>query len=452
MATYRTRQEVHRKALEAVGKRLGDIDTHERLSSAKGSIGQMVEESHFEYRVNSEAAPDFKEAGVELKVTPFRRNKDGSVSAKERLVLSMIDYMSEHSKEFETSAFWHKNQCLEMMFYEHVDGASKNDFVIEEAYQYEYPAEDLAVIRRDWEYIIGEIRQGRAHELSESATMYLGACTKAANSSEVRRQPFSDTPAQKRAYCLKQSYMTRLLRTSVFGAESDEHVLPHPEVLKDKTFDEHIVALLEPFFGKTQNELFAEFDIPATSRQSKAVNELLLGRMLGVRGKISQSDEFLKAGMEAKTIRVGTDGHIRESMSFPAFEFVELASQEWAESDLRVRFEETRYMFAVFVFRQDGQLVFDRVVFWHMPNGDLSEVRRVWERTRDVIRNGVVLTPRSGHVSNNLPKASESRVCHVRPHARDSADTYPLPDGRRMSKQCFWLNSTYVEKQIGAGA
>ena len=47
--------------------------------------------------------------------------------------------------------------------------------------------------------------------------------------------------------------------------------------------------------------------------------------------------------------------------------------------------------------------------------------------------------------SNNLPKQSESRVAHVRPHARDSKDTYPLPDGREMVKQCFWLNRTYIE-------
>ena len=49
---------------------------------------------------------------------------------------------------------------------------------------------------------------------------------------------------------------------------------------------------------------------------------------------------------------------------------------------------------------------------------------------------------------NNLPKQSESRVAHVRPHARDMQDTYPLPDGRSMPKQCFWLNRTYIEDVI----
>ena len=40
---------------------------------------------------------------------------------------------------------------------------------------------------------------------------------------------------------------------------------------------------------------------------------------------------------------------------------------------------------------------------------------------------------------------------HVRPHARNAADTYPLPDGRAMTKQCFWFNRTYVETIVKEG-
>ncbi len=54
----------------------------------------------------------------------------------------------------------------------------------------------------------------------------------------------------------------------------------------------------------------------------------------------------------------------------------------------------------------------------------------------------------SGRNRNNLPKASESRVAHVRPHGRDSTDTAPLPTGGSMTKQCFWLNNSYVAEQI----
>lgn len=54
-------------------------------------------------------------------------------------------------------------------------------------------------------------------------------------------------------------------------------------------------------------------------------------------------------------------------------------------------------------------------------------------------------------VSNDLPKQSESEVAHVRPHGRNAQDKLPLPDGRMMTKQCFWLNHGYLERQIREG-
>lgn len=52
------------------------------------------------------------------------------------------------------------------------------------------------------------------------------------------------------------------------------------------------------------------------------------------------------------------------------------------------------------------------------------------------------------NTKNNLPKSTESDVAHVRPHARNKSDTYPLPDGRELTKQCFWFNNAYVKKII----
>ena len=94
--------------------------------------------------------------------------------------------------------------------------------------------------------------------------------------------------------------------------------------------------------------------------------------------------------------------------------------------------------------------MFDRVQFWNIPADDLKEVKRVWERTVSVIKNGVKLKYDGKVTHNNFPKSTENRVAHVRPHARNASDTYPLPDGREMTKQCFWFNSSYI-KQIVEG-
>ena len=42
------------------------------------------------------------------------------------------------------------------------------------------PIDDLKIIEEDYKTIIDKIAEGKAHELSESDTMYLGACTKGA--------------------------------------------------------------------------------------------------------------------------------------------------------------------------------------------------------------------------------------------------------------------------------
>ena len=74
---YKTKAEVLARGQEAVGKTLGEIDKTGRIATGKGAIGTVVEESWFGYKPNSNPAPDFEEAGVELKVTPYRQTPRG---------------------------------------------------------------------------------------------------------------------------------------------------------------------------------------------------------------------------------------------------------------------------------------------------------------------------------------------------------------------------------------
>jgi hypothetical protein len=212
------------------------------------------------------------------------------------------------------------------------------------------------------------------------------------------------------------------------------------------TFEGYIINKVSEFYGKTQQELKDFFGVDSNA---KSLNEILLARMLNVSGRIAYTEEFQKAGIVPKTIRVQKNGSIKESMSFPTFDVIELSKEEeWEESELYNYLAPTKFMFVIFQEREDGQYVFDRVMFWNMPNDDLEEVGRVWQRTVDTIRNGVVLTSTTRGISNNLPKQAESNVAHVRPHGKDASDKLPLPDGRMMTKQCFWLNNTYIRQQI----
>lgn len=442
---YRTKEQVLKRAQEAIGIPLRDIDTTGRLSTGKGAIGTVIEESWFGYAPNSESEPDFPEAGVELKVTPYIHGKNG-IRAKERLVCNIINYMEEYDKTFQTSAFWHKCNTMLLMSYEHLSNRPKGDFRIDEAVLFSFPEEDLLIIENDWKVIMEKVRSGRAHELSEGDTLYLAACTKGTNANDVRQQPFSDIPAKRRAYSLKSSYMTQILNKYIFGDIPCERVIKGWRSLKHYSFEECVIRRLKPFYGWSHSMLREKCNIDSTA---KNVNELILAKMLGIEGKISRTEEFQKAGIIPKTIRVQKNGKIKESMSFPNFDFIELSQEEeWEESELYNYLAPTKFLFVIFQERENGEYFFEKAMFWNIPNEDLEEVGRVWKRTVQTIRRGVTLTKTPNGVRNDLPKQTESRVAHVRPHGKTAADMLPLPDGRMMTKQCFWLNNSYIAEQI----
>ncbi len=441
---YKTKEEVLRRAQEAIGIPLSDIDKTGRITTGKGAVGTVIEESWFGYAPNGESEPDFPEAGVELKATPYLRTKNG-IRAKERLVCNIINYMTEYQKTFKTSAFWHKCETMLIMSYEHRKDVSKSEFTIDKAILFSFPMEDLIIIEQDWEKIMSKVRSGQAHLITEGDTLYLAACTKGANASSVRQQPFSSIPAKQRAYSLKSSYMTRILNTYVFGTAEDEHVIKDWHELEAKSFEDCIIDRLSAYYGMTQNLLKKQFDV---NSNAKNLNEVLLSKMLGVEGKIAYTEEFQNASIVPKTIRIQRSGHIKESMSFPTFKFTEIIQEDWENSEFRNYLEPTKFLFVVFRENENQEYVFEKVMFWNIPADDLDEVKRVWERTVQVIKDGVQIRFDGRVFRNNLPKQSESHVAHVRPHAKDMQDTYPLPDGRRMPKQCFWLNRTYIEAII----
>lgn len=444
-SNYTTKEAIFTRAQEAINLPLSKIDTTNRLKTGKGGIGNAIEEGWFGYTPNSDTEPDFPEAGIELKVTPYLRNKD-KIRAKERLVCNIINYMEEYSKTFKTSAFWQKCNTLLIMTYEYLKNKPKEEFKIDSATLFSYPEEDLAIIEQDWGKIMNKVRAGKAHEISEGDTLYLAACTKGANASSVREQPCSSQLAKQRAYSLKASYMTQILNKYIFGNEKSPRIIKSLEALKSTSFEDYIINKVRPFYGKTQAQLREIFNIKSNA---KSINEILLAKMLNIKGHISHTEEFKKAGIVPKTIRVQKDRTVKESMSFPTFDFIDLTHETiWEESTLYNYLAPTKFLFVIFQEQANGEYVFNRVMFWNISNKDLEEVRKVWERTRHLIKEGVQLIKTTTQIRNNLPKKSENEVAHVRPHGRNAKDRCVLPDGRMMTKQCFWLNNSYIAKQI----
>lgn len=432
----------------------------------KGSLGNLLEKYYFMYEPNSISEPDFKEAGTELKVTPYEITKKNKIKAGERLVITMIPFDREVTDDFYQSHLIEKLRLILFIFYYRDRAIERIDYLINYVSLFSILSEkckdDLEIIIEDYKKIIHKIQNGKAHELSEGDTLYLGACTKGATAKKsYRSQFYSDIPSKSRAFSLKQSYMTYLINYYILNnVETYESIIEKNHV-KGEDFEEFVLGLINNYVGKSEKELYKEFDIPKV----KNANNLLVMRMLGI--KTDNAEEFEKANIQTKTIRVTKKGMPKESMSFPAFKIMDFIDEEWEESEIFNLFSETKFLFIVFQESDNGIYYLKGGKIWNMPMSDLDNQGRLeWEEFQNKFIDGVnlyVKETKSGYnVANDLPKSSNTQIFHIRPHTSQSAyfidgvhygkgteaNMDLLPNGNKMTIQSFWLNSRYIKNQI----
>jgi len=452
----KTKEEILIISENCVGKSFDEIDKLYILSEEgnKGALGHVIEENVFSYSRNSNPHKDFPEADMELKVTPYKKNKNGTYSAKERLVLNIINYMTEHRNSFYESSFWEKNSNLLLFLYEHIDNKNRKDFIISHIYDMEYDKNELKIIKQDYEIIRLKILKGKAHEISEADTMYLGACTKGATAlSSFREQPFSDLKAKQRAYSFKTTFMTQKVR-EIISSKKYESIFVDESLNEKLSFEQNIASRIKKYYGKTENELRKLFGVLS---DSKAIYEIIFGKMLGIKGKISKTEEFLKADIVPKFIRLKQNGKITESMSFPTFKFTEIYEHGFEESEIYEYFTTKKFLFVVFEYSSHNELVFSHIKLWNMPMSIIEyDLRKVYNNIRSLIMEGKIVKSidENGRRLTYFPDKGYNPYIHIRPHARNISDVYHLPVADKLTKlesftkQCFWLNNDYVSEII----
>lgn len=401
----------------------------------RGAFGNAVEQYFFHYAPNSKSAPDFEEVGTELKTTPLKRRKNGGYSAKERLVISMINYMKVVDETWESSSLLKKLHKILLIAYQYDKDLNPVDYLVKLVELWHIPPEDVPTFKKDWDTVVGKIRTGHAHELSGSDTLYLEAATKASSSKARTPQPYSAIPAKPRAWALKSSYMTatfnHLLDAQRIQRKRGEAQLDLLELVRHR---------FEPYIGLTEEELASccGYHV-AHGRKPKNLCALITRSILGVDEHFKIA-EFEKAGIKPKTIRLKYDGTPKESISFPTFSYMELAQQEFEESDF-YDYLHQKYLFVIFreSFEHRGRYQLAEVLFWQMPDKDLLEAKRCYEEMRRRVRAGR---------ADRSVRSTENRCCHVRPHGRNKNDVLPTPYGSFETKKCFWLNARYIGQEI----
>lgn len=235
------------------------------------------------------------------------------------------------------SHMWNKARLILLIYYLYQQEIqSRLDYKIGYAKLFSPPEADIKIIRNDFEIIVEKIKAGKAHELSEGDTMYLGAAPKAATSKARRKQPFSNELAKLRAFAFKNSYMTYVLNNYIVPGKDTYEPIMQDGV--ECAFEDYVISKINAYRDYTVEALCGEFQIEC-DKKPKNLEAMLAYRMLGIKG--NHAEEF-----------------------------------------------------------------------------------------------------------ENFPNTSENPVCHVRPHAQNTQDTYELPDGRQYPKQCFWLNNHYILTQL----
>ena len=442
-----------KKLVERTLRDLCGNDIYAQQYKGKGNFGQFLEKYYFQYEPNSLSEPDFNEVGIELKTTPLKQIRNGDFRSKERLVLNIINYFEVVNQKFETSSFYKKNAHLLLIFYLHQHDFDLLDFVIKIVGEWKFAETDLEIIKQDWNLITNKIKKGKAHELSEGDTFYLGAATKGSKGGNLRGQPFSEILAKQRAYTFKQGYLNHIIATLNKNSTLNfGKLITSKEQLNNKTIQDIVLGRFSPYYNKTIDEIIEKLNCNLNIN-SKGFYASLTKLMLGI-SLDKEIEEFEKAEIKIKTIRLKANNLPKEDMSFPSFSFLDIVNEDWDESSFK-EILETKYFFVFFKYDENNGLRLNKVKFWNMSQNDIIEAKKVWDKVKKVIENGDIVREVIGGIRyTNFPNKNFNEIAHIRPHAQNAADTLPLPILDKVTrqleytKQSFWLNNSYIRDVI----
>jgi DNA mismatch repair endonuclease MutH len=218
--------ELLEKAKWLEGKTLAEITEAVKKSDnisrviTKGDVGYVVEKGFFGIDKNSETEPDITHLGVEVKTCPLKFNKDRTrLSVKEPLSLNIINYMEEYkNNDITQSSLYKKNKKMLLILYIHDKEKKRSEYIIKYVFLWEMDDKVLNELKPDYMIIINKIREGKAHEIHQKNNKFLTLCPKHSGhfkdptcKKSKRPQPFSDKPAEVRAFRLKNKYMNLII-------------------------------------------------------------------------------------------------------------------------------------------------------------------------------------------------------------------------------------------------
>lgn len=216
------RHDLEGKTLSQIHKLVLNTDSVSRVSS-KAGVGDVIEQGYFGIPRNSFKGPDLPSLGVEVKTSPLKLGKDGKLRVKEPLSLNIINYVDEAKNDrIKQSSLYKKNHHVLFINYIHDLTKKRSEYVIKYVFLWDMDAGVLKELGEDYKAIIAKIRAGQAHHIHQSDHQYLTLCPKHGgtfkdpnDNKSKTKQPFSKSPAEIRAFRLKNSYMNLVIHRNL---------------------------------------------------------------------------------------------------------------------------------------------------------------------------------------------------------------------------------------------
>lgn len=485
--------------LQEAGLTNEEIEWIRSKEADKGLPGKIVEASYFGYELNSRQEADFNRVGAELKTTAADYNENESkYKAGETVSVTQIDFCNPIQPDFYASHLYNKLKMLIVIFY-HRDKSlsSKLQYKLFFASLFEPSKEDLAIIQSDYRQINEKIRRGLANTLSRSDGIYLSTAPKARRSSNMVLPYYGGERIVKRSYTLRKEYVNAILSGYYSRSEMrEDRVITDIRELEQKSFVQIIQSRFTEYIGcdiweiaevlnqhaEQTRDVFGFADIPI-GKLTQSTIPTITARLLGL--KSLKSEEFTKAGIVVKTICFNVHGTNEQKfrlgdadfleiynrpISYPGIEIDEegvehnVSYSGWEDSDLYAQLDGLKYLLVVYQEDIEGNFILKGSKLWSMSEDDIELAHKDWLDIKAILTDRVRLTiGKDGRTYNNFPGVAEARRVHLRPHGDKAfyvdvdgtswgngqlSDTEKLPDGRRMTRQSYWLNNSFIKEAV----
>ena len=423
-------------------------------SANKGRVGNIIEKHWFGIENNPYAEPDFKTAGIELKVSPIKELKSTSLVVKERTKICRINYVELIKEEWISSHAKNKLNKILFIFYKHdfnEDNWGKQRVL--EVKLWNLKTDEL-LISSEWFKTRDEVFKGNAHNLSESNYQILAPCTSGSGKKDVS-QPNNQIDARERSFALKQPFVN-FLWDSINNLDDYESIQENLNLSTIDNLEFEVQSRINHYSGQTIGQIANRLNITIPSSKN-AVRSIIM-KLLGFHGDNMKIKEFKQLGVEIKVIPIERERKkLLESISFPAIKFKEFAKETWEDSSLSL--DLTKILFIpVSKSKTSSADLRERVLedsfFWSPSSNEMKIIKNEWHNYQKEVRKGIQIEkiPRNtkkGYIEQtSLPNESSTQIVHMKTHAKDSYDRDTDDFETSIVKHSFWLNKKFVNSLI----